>query len=72
MISKNNLKFAFHHFDSDHDGFITCENLYECFHRQGRGIKPEDVEKMMEEAGLDKSSKLNFEEFERFMTMASQ
>lgn len=67
MITKENLRFAFHHFDSDHDGFITSENLYECFHRQGKGITQEDVDKMLEDAGIERTSKMAFEQFETLM-----
>ena len=67
ILNKENLRFAFHHFDSDHDGFITAENLYECFTRTGRGIQLDEVLKMMSDAGFDQESKLNFEEFDRFM-----
>lgn len=67
MISKENLRFAFHHFDSDHDGFISAENLIEAFHREGRTISEEEVMKMMEDLGVSRESKLTFEEFDKFM-----
>lgn len=71
MISKENLRFAFHHFDSDHDGFISAENLIEAFHREGRQISEEEVYKMMEDLGVSRESKLTFEEFDRFMRASS-
>jgi len=67
MISKENLWFAFHHFDSDHDGFISAENLIEAIHWQGRIISEEEINKMLDEAGLSRDAKLNFEEFSNFM-----
>ncbi len=71
MICKENLRFAFHHFDSDHDGFISAENLIEAFHREGRHITEDDVYKMLDDAGLSRESKITFEEFERFMDYSS-
>lgn len=34
-LSDQNLLFAFHHFNIDNSGFITLENLVECFAREG-------------------------------------
>jgi len=67
MISKENLWFAFHHFDSDHDGFISAENLVEAFHREGRSITEDEINKMLDEAGLTRDAKLNFEDFSKLM-----
>lgn len=68
MISKENLRFAFHHFDSDHDGFISAENLVEAFHREGKMMSEEDINKMLDEAGLARDAKLNFDDFSKLMS----
>ena len=42
-MTENNLLFAFHHFDTDNSGFITCENLEECFRREGKHLTHEEI-----------------------------
>jgi Ca2+-binding EF-hand superfamily protein len=61
MINKENLRFAFHHYDSDNDGFISAANLIEAFHREGRNISEDEVYKMIEDFGVSKEAKLTFE-----------
>lgn len=34
-LTKQNLQFAFHHFDTDNEGYITKDDLKEVFRRQG-------------------------------------
>ena len=46
-ITEANMLFAFHHFDIDNTGFITVENLEECFRREGKHLKPEDLTLML-------------------------
>ena len=49
-ITENNMLFAFHHFDIDNTGFITLENLEECFRREGKHLSHEDLEQMLSDA----------------------
>ncbi len=46
-ITKANLEFAYHHFDTDNSGFITHENLVECFRREGKHLSSEEIEEML-------------------------
>lgn len=42
-LKQQNLKFAFHHFDSDNTGYITNESLKECFQREGKSFSEEEI-----------------------------
>ena len=42
-VTEANLTFAFHHFDIDNSGYITVENLEECFRREGKHLTPEQL-----------------------------
>lgn len=46
-ITENNLLFAFHHFDIDNTGYITRENLEECFRREGKHLSDEELNAML-------------------------
>jgi Ca2+-binding EF-hand superfamily protein len=48
-LVQSNLRFAFHHFDSDNDGFITSDNLKECFKREGKHLQDEEIDMMVAE-----------------------
>jgi len=43
-ITENNLLFAFHHFDTDNTGFITVDNLKECFRREGKHLTTAELQ----------------------------
>ena len=45
-----NLLFAFHHFDTDNSGYITENNLKECFRREGKHLSDEEVRAMIKDA----------------------
>ena len=46
-ITENNMLFAFHHFDIDNTGFITTQNLEECFRREGKHLSQEELNAML-------------------------
>lgn len=60
--------FAFHHFDTDNSGFITAENLHECFKREGKHLTQEEVQQLLGEVEPSKAGKISFEEFKNFMS----
>lgn len=62
-----NLIFAFHHFDSDNSGFITSENLRECFRREGKHLSDEEIKIMMNEVKHAQDDKISLQEFESCM-----
>jgi calcium-dependent protein kinase len=62
-----NLIFAFHHFDSDNSGFITAENLRECFRREGKHLNDEEIKLMMNEVQHAQDDKISLQEFESYM-----
>jgi calcium-dependent protein kinase len=37
-LTKANLQFAFHYFDTDNEGYITKDDLKEVFRRQGQQL----------------------------------
>jgi Ca2+-binding EF-hand superfamily protein len=49
VISRQNLLFAFHHFEESTKGFITTESLIECFKREGKLLKQEEVTEIMKD-----------------------
>jgi Ca2+-binding EF-hand superfamily protein len=61
------LIFAFHHFDSDNSGFITAENLRECFRREGKHLSDEEIKLMMNEVKHAQDDKISLQEFESYM-----
>ena len=46
-VTDNNMLFAFHHFDTDNTGYITIDNLEECFRREGKHLSREALEQML-------------------------
>lgn len=50
-LTKQNLLFAFHHYDVSNSGFITEESLIEVFHREGKKLTREQIHEIME--GVD-------------------
>lgn len=43
VLNTANLQFAFHHFDTDNEGYITKHDLKEVFKRQGQKLKDEEI-----------------------------
>ena len=62
-----NMTFAFHHFDIDNTGFISEENLQECFRREGKHLTHEELQAMLEQVSTQTPGKITFEEFKTFM-----
>ena len=46
-VTEANMTFAFHHFDIDNTGYITVENLNECFRREGKHLTSEELQEML-------------------------
>ena len=43
VLTKANLRFAFHHFDVDNEGYITKNDLKEVFKRSGQNLTDRDL-----------------------------
>lgn len=43
VLTKANLRFAFHHFDTDNEGYITKNDLKEVFKRSGQTLTDRDL-----------------------------
>lgn len=67
FLDDQNLLFAFHHYDSKNEGFITLESLVECFKREGREYNIDTLRIVIEKADLDKNGKITFDEFKQLM-----
>lgn len=66
-ITEANLLFAFHHFDIDNTGYITAENLEECFRREGKHLTTEDLQAIIAQVPTTENGKISYEEFKTFM-----
>ena len=49
-LTKANLRFAFHHWDTDNVGYITKKALKEVFKRQGQHVSDGELEKIIFQA----------------------
>ena len=47
VLTKANLRFAFHHFDTDNEGYITKNDLKEVFKRTGQKLTDSDWNKIL-------------------------
>jgi len=47
------LEFAFHHFDTDNEGYITKNDLKEVFKRSGRKLSDHEIMEIIREAHHD-------------------
>jgi len=47
VLTKANLRFAFHHFDTDNEGYITKSDLKEVFKRSGQKLTDSDWNKII-------------------------
>jgi Ca2+-binding EF-hand superfamily protein len=61
------MMFAFHHFDTNNSGFITAENLKECFKREGKHLSDDEVDMMVAEVNPQIPGQVSLEEFETYM-----
>lgn len=50
MLTKQNLRFAFHHFDTDNEGYITKNDLKEVFRRSGQTLTDTDLNIIIKQA----------------------
>ena len=66
-ITEANLLFAFHHFDIDNTGYITAENLEECFRREGKHLTEADLSSMLAQVPSSESGRVSYDEFKEFM-----
>merc|ERR1711962_1339479 len=67
VIPDETLKEAFQVFDKDGNGFISLEELRHVMSCLGVVLSKTEVQKMMDEADLDKDGMLNFKEFAAMM-----
>lgn len=68
-LTESNIKFAFHHFDTNNDGTIGVDDLIEAFHREGRGLTKEDIESMLTQVGIKKTDNITLEDFSKLIKM---
>lgn len=68
-LTDANIKFAFHHFDTNNDGFIVVDDLIEVFHREGRGLTKEEVEEMLKQADISRTGKIDLDDFSKLIKM---
>ena len=59
---------VFMFFDVDQKGYITLSDLRQAMINLGERVTENDVRKMMEEAGIEKSGKVNYDEFVKIVT----
>lgn len=62
-----NLKLAFHHFDTQQSGYITEEGVKEVMHRTGRKMSNEDIHSMIDAADIKKTGRISFTDFTNLM-----
>ena len=67
VITGHNLLFAFHHFDIDNTGYITEENLEECFRREGKHLLHHELQMMLNQVDPKTPGQITYEEFCDFM-----
>lgn len=66
-LTDANIKFAFHHFDTDNNGYITLDNLVEAFHREGKGLTSEEIQEILASADISSTGKISLEDFTKLM-----
>ncbi|KAL3874269.1 hypothetical protein ACJMK2_037309 [Sinanodonta woodiana] len=59
---------AFRAFDSDGNGYINTEELRQVFKFLGGRVSDTEANDIIEEADVDKSGKINYEQFVAFMS----
>jgi hypothetical protein len=66
-ITEANLTFAFHHFDVQNSGYITEQNLEECFRREGKHLTHEEIQAMLSQVQTATPGRITYSEFRTFM-----
>jgi calcium-dependent protein kinase len=66
-ITEANLTFAFHHFDVGNTGYITEQNLEECFRREGKHLTHEELQAMLAQVQTATAGRITYAEFRTFM-----
>jgi len=66
-ITESNMIFAFHHFDIDNTGYITVENLEECFRREGKHLTRDELTQMLSAVQSSEPGRVSYAEFNAFM-----
>jgi len=66
-LTEANIKFAFHHFDTDNNGYITLDNLVEAFHREGKGLSADEVKEILTQADVSNTGQISLEDFTKLM-----
>ena len=67
-VTEANMTFAFHHFDIDNTGYITVENLNECFRREGKHLTSEELQEMLGQVQTETPGRITYNEFKTFMS----
>ena len=66
-ITESNLTFAFHHFDVGNTGYITEQDLEECFRREGKHLTHEELQAMLAQVTTETPGRITYSEFRSFM-----
>jgi calcium-dependent protein kinase len=66
-LTDANIKFAFHHFDTDNNGYITLDNLVEAFHREGKGLDVDEIKDILAQADISNTGKISLDDFTKIM-----
>lgn len=66
-LTEANISFAFHHFDTDNNGFITLDNLVEAFNREGKGLGAEEIKDILAQADISNTGKISIDDFVKIM-----
>lgn len=66
-LTDANIKFAFHHFDTDNNGSITLDNLVEAFHREGKGLQADEIKEILSQADISNTGEITLEDFTKIM-----
>ena len=65
---EEDLRKAFNHFDTDHDGFISSKELKKAMKKNKMALTKAEINVMMREADMDGDGRVSFEEFVSMMT----
>eukprot|EP00331_Platyophrya_macrostoma_P008000 CAMPEP_0176415388 /NCGR_PEP_ID=MMETSP0127-20121128/5781_1 /TAXON_ID=938130 /ORGANISM="Platyophrya macrostoma, Strain WH" /LENGTH=460 /DNA_ID=CAMNT_0017795383 /DNA_START=92 /DNA_END=1474 /DNA_ORIENTATION=+ len=66
-LTREMLMRVFSHFDVDHSGYITAENLKEAMARSAKHVSDQEIQQMMAETRYSSHGKISFEDFYTMM-----